>query len=225
MPLFVKILLFYLPLVLFTLILEIFYKKIKWYFWFIAIFAGMIAIIPSALIQFFVPYPFFVFTPLQDGVFSIFLTCFLLNGLIEEASKAVCSMIVLPKKHDFTPFLLLSVEVALSFSTFENIVYIISGMKTPELRMISASVVHIICSFLSGIFIWNSFQKKVAIRPMLSAIFVHTLYNFFVSLPGNIKFVAIAPVAFGIFQSILFYQIYRASGTRIRDPKSPRLVR
>lgn len=233
MNLTLQIVLFYIPLFLTTLILGIFYKKIKWYFWFVAIFSGMVAIIPSVLIQFFVPNILRLGLSSDSSVsystaqvlLSLLLGTFILNGLIEEGFKTIFSMVLLPNRHNLKEFLLLCLIMALSFATFENVVYIILGMGFVALRMISATLVHLICSVLNGFFIWNAFQKKLALRPIFCSVVVHTLYNFFVSLNGAIRWAAIAVVLFGIFECILFYDIYRASGTRIRDPKSPRLVR
>ena len=202
MNLYLKIILFYLPLLITTLILGFINKKIKWYFWILAIFTGMLAIIPTVAIQ-------FLFNlPKSDSLFMILLTCLLMNGITEEFCKGACSMLMLPKKHDFMQFFLLCLISGLSFGTFENVIYLISGTKNVELRMVTAMLIHVICASLDGMFVWALFQKKFRIRPLISSIFVHGLYNFFANLPGYFKLLLIVILLYGIFDLILLVQIY-----------------
>ncbi|MCR4789813.1 MAG: PrsW family intramembrane metalloprotease [Treponemataceae bacterium] len=187
-------------------------KKIKWYFYLLAIFSGMLAIIPSTLIQYFIPNFIKLTSSVENHnslvLLSILLNCLVLNGLIEEFSKSCCLMLNLPKKLEIKQFFILCIISGLSFGTFENIVYIISGISNPQIRLFTATLIHIVCAAMDGIFIYLCFQKRLKISLLLSSILIHTLYNFFAQLPGKMWLFSLVVILYGIFQLSLFYQTY-----------------
>ena len=212
MNLFLEIFLFYLPLIFATVILGFLNKKIKWYFFLVAILAGMIAIIPSTLIQYFVPNFLGFHICAEESVsltlLAILANCFIINGLIEECMKSACLTFCMPKNFSIKEFFILSIIAGISFATFENVIYIICGMENPQLRMITSSLAHIICTSIDGLFIWLCFQKKCKISLIITSILVHTFYNFFAQLPSWFWVFSIVVLFFGLFKIIIFYQSF-----------------
>ena len=87
------------------------------------------------------------------------------------------------------------VTVALGFSAFENMLFLLTPLQngdvlrtivTGDLRFIGATLLHTLSSATVGIAMALSFYKKASVRRMAAllgvilAIFLHTLFNFFI---------------------------------------------
>lgn len=143
-----------------------------------AIASGFLALIPISLLQLYV-FNLPVFTP--KTLAGAFLTTLIINGLIEETLK-MATLFVIPRK-DTTAgsFLILAMLQGFALGSFEAVIYLLSGKGDITLRLCTAAVIHALCAGLSGLFVWSISQKKTYVRPLLTAILMHGLYNYFAS--------------------------------------------
>ena len=175
----------FVPLILITAVLLAVCKKLTAGSALISILSGLAAIIPIAVIQFFLlSLPIFSSTKLV----SVFLTAVLFNGLIEETIKMLMLMIIPGKKKDAATFVICSLIAGFSIGTFETVVYMLMyGTEAIILRYATAVLIHTFCSGLSGLYVWTFKQKKQYIRPFIAAVFIHGLYNFFAGFVYPLK--------------------------------------
>lgn len=198
-----KMLLCYVPLILVSIILGIKNKNIKWYSFVLVIILGMIAVIPTVLLQMFIP----TFTNSGKTLVDVLISA-LIIALIEEVCKALSLFCISVKKHEIKDFFVLSVIAGLSFGSFELIVYLITGTTNIGIRIITAVVLHAVCTATASFFVWFIRQKQFHITFILTPVFLHAFYNFFAGLPGKFWWVSIIVVLYGIFQCNVFYQMF-----------------
>jgi len=167
----------FVPLILLTAVLLAVCKKLTVGSALISILSGLAAIIPIAVIQFLLlSLPIFKSTK----IVSVFLTAVLFNGLIEETIKMLMLMIIPGKKKDAVTFTICALIAGFSIGTFETVVYMLMyGTNSIILRYATAVLIHTFCAGLSGLYVWSFKQKQQYLRPFISAVFIHGLYNFF----------------------------------------------
>lgn len=193
----------YIPLILVSVILGIKNKNIKWYSFVLVIISGMIAVVPTVLIQMLIP----SFNESTKTLLDVLLSSLIIAS-IEELCKSLSLFCISVKKHSIKEFFILSIISGLSFGSFELIVYLLTGTMNIGVRIITAVVLHAICTGTASFFIWFIRQKKVHITFILTPIFLHAIYNFFASLPGKFWWFSIIVVLYGIFQCNVFYQMF-----------------
>ena len=76
-------------------------------------------------------------------------------------------------------FFACAVLSGLSLGCFETLIYIASGIKNLELRLLTAVVIHSCCAGLSGLFVFNLKNGSLKIYPFVLAVFLHGIYNYF----------------------------------------------
>jgi RsiW-degrading membrane proteinase PrsW (M82 family) len=128
---------------------------------------------------------------------------------IEELSKFILAYIlVLRSKSDDEPIdpMIYMVTVAIGFAALENTLFLIDPMMknqittvilTGNIRFIGATLLHTVSSVTVGIFIsFNFFDSKLkkfiwTILGLICAIFIHSLFNFFMAGSSQNSFLAL----------------------------------
>ena len=83
------------------------------------------------------------------------------------------------QKMSMKVFFACAVLSGLSLGCFETLIYIASGIKNLELRLLTAVVIHSCCAGLSGLFVFNLKNGSLKIYPFVLAVFLHGIYNYF----------------------------------------------
>lgn len=200
----------FVPLLVMAAIFLLTMKNLKVLQVLFAIISGLLALIPIAAIQYYgAKLPFLAANTLLNMV----LVAFIFNGLIEEGLKSV-SMLLMPwKKADAATFMSSAIIMGFALGSFEAVIYLITGTQDISLRLATAAVIHALCAGLSGLFIWSAHQKQTRIRPLIAAILIHGIYNYFA---GSAKFwwLSIITILYAAIRLRFFYQL-------IQNPDSP----
>lgn len=175
-----------------------------------AFLSGLLALIPIATIQYYaVKLPFLDTNTLLNMV----LVAFVLNGFIEEGLKSASMLLIPWKKADVSSFTAAAILQGFALGSFEAVIYLITGTQDISLRLATAAVIHALCAGLSGLFIWTAHQKQTRIRPLITAILVHGIYNYFA---GSTQFwwLSIITILYAAIRLRFFYmQIKNPDGT------------
>lgn len=170
---------------------------------FLSILMGLLAVIPIAAAQFALEY----FNLLSARtLIGLLVQAIVLNGLIEELLKAVVLLPVNAKKIKLSTFVFYSMLCGLSVGCFETVIYLISGYMNIGLRMITAVLIHTFCTGLGGIFIYSIKIKKTRIWPIILAVLLHGIFNYFSYFSSPLRFFCIAVVLFAMWEVGLQYK-------------------
>ncbi|MEI7513302.1 MAG: PrsW family glutamic-type intramembrane protease [bacterium] len=130
--------------------------------------------------------------------FLLALFIIFLWASVEEILKYIAShLLFLQRKEIDEPmdWVIYMISTALGFSAAENALFLISpllegnislSIATGNLRFIGATLLHVLCSAVVGIFLAFAFYKSKHIKTMyrslgiLTAIFLHTAFNLFI---------------------------------------------
>ena len=180
----------------------------------IAILLGLAAVLPISVIQFFLP-SLNMLTSMP--ILREILKSLLLYGLVEEILKCVF-ILPLPKKDKSAfDFLLLAFTMGLALGCFESIVYYLDHLQLANnrnatllygpifARIFSSDIIHMTCTGLCGLFIYSIRNKKTCITSLLSAVFLHGLYDFFAGFQNGLRWFAIASILLAIAECRLKY--------------------
>ena len=187
---------------------------------FIAILLGLAAVLPISVIQFFLP-SLDILTSLP--ILRAILKSLLLYGFVEEALKCIF-VLPLPKKDKTAlDFLLLSFTMGLALGCFESIVYYLDHLQMANnryatllyapifTRIFSSDIIHMTCTGLCGLFIYSVRNKRTCVTSLLSAIFLHGLYDFFAGFQNALRWFAIFAILLAIVECRLKYATVTAS--------------
>lgn len=139
------------------------------------------------------------------------------SGLIEELLKAVFIAMIPHKKIEFRNFFMASILCGLSLGSFESITYVMRYLaRVTEnsqtiyslvfVRMISSDLLHAFCAGLSGIFVYSIKVKKTDLIPIIYAVFIHGIYDFFACFDSGIRWFSFAALFFAIFECRVHYE-------------------
>ena len=160
----------------------------------VASIAGLLALIPIAIVQFAVP-GMRLFG--QSKALSILLYSILFLGLVEETFKALLLFIVGGKEERISSWFCYSLLAGMIFGSFESVIYFLRDFQTIGhgvtlnliyLRMFTAVLTHTLCSGLGGFAIYYLKNLRWNVGPLLSAVLIHGLYDYFVSFDTNVQF-------------------------------------
>lgn len=174
--------------------------KLSYSVW--AVGAGFAALVPIIVIQFVIR-RFFNFSP--ASLAAVFLSALLFNGLIEETVKAVFLFLLPVKAVPLSAFTAAAIIAGTAVGSFEALVYCIAGTNYSLVRLITAVVLHALCSGLSGIFVWTRKNGKARAAALVSATVCHGLYDFFASFNGLIWWLSIAVLLFAAVRLRYYY--------------------
>lgn len=174
--------------------------KLSYSVW--AVGAGFAALVPIIVIQFVIR-RFFHFSP--ASLAAVFLSALLFNGLIEETVKAVFLFLLPVKAVPLSAFTASAIIAGTAVGSFEALVYCIAGTNYSPVRLITAVVLHALCSALSGIFVWTRKNGKARAAALVSATVCHGLYDFFASFNGLVWWFSIAVLLFAAVRLRYYY--------------------
>ena len=78
------------------------------------------------------------------------------------------------------------------------------------LRMFSSDLIHMFCAGLSGLFVWGFKNKKIYVMPLVYAIFIHGIFNFFNYFNGGIQFFSYVAILFAVIECRVKYVKFAA---------------
>lgn len=200
----------FIPLIAFFICLAILIPGFKFSKGLFSCVLGLISVIPIAAIQFILD---------KNNLFSaatlgaVLLESLILNGLIEESIKMGLLFLIPHKDAELKDFFAYSLLCGLSVGCFESVIYLISGYENIGLRMVTAVIIHVTCSGLSGLFVYSAKTKKIQCMPFLLSILIHGIYNYFAGFSSTLKFFSIAVILFALIECRLRY-------TNLRNPPS-----
>ena len=179
-----------------------------------AILLGLAAVLPISVIQFFLP-SLNILTSMP--ILREILKSLLLYGLVEEILKCIF-VLPLPKKDKTAlDFLLLAFTMGLALGCFESIVYYLDHLQMANnrnatllygsifARIFSSDIIHMTCTGLCGLFIYSIRNKRPCVTALLSAVFLHGLYDFFAGFQNGLRWFAIAAILLTIAECRLKY--------------------
>lgn len=178
---------------------------------------GLITVIPTAFVQYFVLRKISVFD--SNTVISLLITAVIFNGLIEETIKMLFMLILPQKKLTPTVFFTCSLLCGLTLGCFESLIYMINRMQGisiyPETqtiyellikRMFTAVLIHTFCAGLSGLYIWMFKHKSNHIQPFIYAVLLHGIYNFFAGFTSYFYYFAVIAILFAMLECRIWYK-------------------
>ncbi len=207
----------FVPLILVIMIFTTGYK-LKLTHQLIAVFLGLIAVLPISFIQFFLPeLPGVGFSPILHAL----LKSLLLYGLIEELFKTLI-LIFLPHKslsegEESREFLQLAFVAGLALGCFESVVYYFDHLQIANsrgatllygqiaVRIFTSDIIHMMCTGLCGLFIYTCRNKPSRISFLIIAVLLHGVYDFFAGFAGNIRWFSVAVVLMSIAECRIKY--------------------
>ena len=207
----------FVPLIL-VIALFTFVYKLKLMYQLIAVFLGLIAVLPISFIQFFLPeLPGVGFSPILHAL----LKSLLLYGLIEELFKTLI-LIFLPHKNlsestEARDFLQLAFVAGLALGCFESVVYYFDHLQIANsrgatllygqiaVRIMTSDVIHMTCTGLCGLFIYSCRKAPRHTSFLIIAVLLHGVYDFFAGFAGNIRWFSVAVVLMAIAECRIKY--------------------
>lgn len=164
---------------------------------------GLIAVLPISFIQYFIPD---LSSHFSSVILYSLLQSFLLYGLVEELLKMVLLLPLPHKNYGAKDFLLLSFLMGLTLGCFESVVYYFTHLQTASnmgaqllyvqifVRIFTSDIIHMTCTGLSALFIFSSRAKQRRISPLIYAILLHGLYDFFAGFNSGLRYFSIVVV-------------------------------
>jgi len=162
-----------------------------WWKGIIACLCGMFAVALVAILQVFVDFSSMLNL---NTLIGILLGTLLVNGLVEEGFKALVLFALPGKKHPEREFFSYGILSGLTFACFETILYFFVGSETVTLRFVSAVIIHASCAGLGSLTVYGFKTRKPYFFPLILAILLHGLYDYFALMPGFLGWVKYAVV-------------------------------
>ena len=178
------------------------FKKMPVSFALIAIGAGILPVIPVMALQLVV---FPVFSSLDTRLETRLLSALILNGLIEEAIKFLCLLILPRKKTPLATLLAGGAVAGLTLGALEAVMYFVVGFERVLLRLATAALLHTLCAMLSSLCIASFARGKKKSLPLALAVVTHGVYNFFAGFTGIFWFFSIAAILFAAIECRIQY--------------------
>lgn len=214
---------------------------------FLGMLAGLVAFIPIVILQFF----FFgrLQKFMQTNLFLSIIHSLIFFGLIEEGVKATSLLILKSRGESLRNFFAYSILAGMTLGCFESVVYLLATFGTrPQvssgflrmifLRMTTSLAIHTLCAGLGGLCIFYSKNIRRNFSPLVFAILIHGIYDFFAAFDSPLKYFSVALILLAALECRIFYLRVRenlvskkSSSPEIFDsektieiPKSPALV-
>ena len=157
----------------------------------------MLALVPITIAQFLIP-GMRLFG--QSRALSILLYSILFLGLIEEAFKALTLFFVGGKGERLSHWFCYSLLAGMIFGSFESVIYFLQDIQNIGhgvtlnliyLRMFTALLIHTLCAGLGGFTVYYIKNLRWNVWPLLNAVLIHGLYDYFVSFNTATRFFSI----------------------------------
>ena len=236
------------PLVTTFLLLAILVPGISILREFLAVLAGLLAFVPIVILQ-------FLFLGgrmemlMRANLFLSIIHSLIFFGLIEEGVKAASLLVLKSRGESLRNFFAYSILAGMALGCFESVVYLLTAVGTrPQvsaeflqmifLRMATALVIHALCAGLGGLCIFYSKNIRRNFSPLVFAIVIHGIYDFFAANAYPLKYFSIAVILLAVLECRIFYLRTREnlaseklsasknfdSEKTIEIPKNPALV-
>lgn len=193
--------------------------------------AGLLALIPITIVQFAIP-GMRLFG--QSSAGGILLYSILFLGLVEECFKALSLFIAGGKGEKHSSWLCYSFLAGMIFGSFESVIYFLLAIQNIGhgvtlnliyLRMFTAVLVHTLCAGLGGWTVYYFKNIRGNFWPLLNAVLLHGLYDYFVSFDSAMKFFSAIVILSAALQCRVYYlraredlQEQKKSSKKILDP-------
>lgn len=231
MNVYAPIILCFVPFVTMFALFTILVPKISVVKELVASLAGLFALIPITVAQFLIP-GMRLFGQSSAGGILLYSIVFL--GLVEECFKALLLFIVGSKGERASHWFCYSLLAGMIFGCFESVIYFFQDIQNIGhgvtlnliyLRMFTAVLVHALCAGLGGFTVYYCKNFRLNVWPLLNAVLIHGLYDYFVSFNTPVKyFSAIVILSAAIKCRVCFLQIAeeerakKAPAKKILDP-------
>nr|QGT51468.1 hypothetical protein Unknown280_1600 [uncultured Spirochaetaceae bacterium] len=235
------------PLVATFLLLAILVPGISVLREFLAALAGLVAFVPIVILQFLLLGNLQKF--MRANLFLSIIHSLIFFGLIEEGMKAASLLILKSRGETLRNFFAYSILAGMALGCFESVVYLLTALGTrPQvsaeflqmifLRMATALVIHTLCAGLGGLCVFCSKNIRRNFAPLVFAILIHGIYDFFAAFNSPLKYFSVAVILLAVLECRIFYLRIREnldsqkssssknfdSEKTIEIPKSPALV-
>ncbi len=156
--------------------------------------AGLLALVPITIAQFLIP-GMRLFG--QSKALSILLYSIVFLGFVEECFKALSLFVVGAKGERAGSWFCYSLLAGMIFGCFESVIYFLQDFQNIGhgvtlnliyLRMFTAVLVHTLCAGLGGFTVYYCKNLRWNIWPLLNAVLIHGLYDYFVSFNTPVRF-------------------------------------
>ncbi len=197
----------------------------------VASLAGLLALVPITIVQFAIP-GMRLFE--QSKAIHILLYSIVFLGLVEEAFKALLLFLVGGKGESPSRWLCYSLLAGMIFGSFESVIYFLHDIQNIGhgvtlnliyLRMFTALLAHTLCAGLGGWTIYYHKNLRLNFWPLLNAVVIHGLYDYFVSFDSSVRFFCVIVIlSAAIKNRVCFLQIAeelksrQSSAKKIIDP-------
>ncbi|MBR7063643.1 MAG: PrsW family intramembrane metalloprotease [Treponema sp.] len=184
---------------------------------FISLFAtllGFLAVIPISILQIYGSGKSFFDS--TDYLIQL-ARAILVSGLIEEIVKMATLFLLPAQKTSRTQFFMLALIVGISLGCFESTIYFLQRLQHASslgahliyaqifTRMFTSCIVHMLCAGLSSFFVWHALKHKLTLFPLICAILVHGLYDFF-ALQKAFHFFSYIAILFAAIECRIYYK-------------------
>lgn len=236
------------PLVTTFLLFAILVPRISVLREFFAVLAGLLAFVPIVVLQFL-----FLGGRLEilmrANLFLSIIHSLVFFGLIEEGVKAASLLVLKARGESLRNFFAYSILAGMALGCFESVVYLLTALGTrPQvsaeflqmifLRMTTALMIHTLCAGLGGLCIFYSKNIRRNFSPLVFAIVIHGIYDFFAANAYPLKYFSVAVILLAVLECRIFYlrtrenlDAEKSSASKFFDsektieiPKSPALV-
>ena len=197
----------------------------------VASLAGLLALVPITIVQFAIP-GMRLFE--QSKAIHILLYSIIFLGLVEEIFKALLLFLVGGKGESPSRWLCYSLLAGMIFGSFESVIYFLRDIQNIGhgvtlnliyLRMFTALLAHTLCAGLGGWTIYYHKNLRLNFWPLLNAVVIHGLYDYFVSFDSSVRFFCVIVIlSAAIKNRVCFLQIAeelksrQSSAKKIIDP-------
>lgn len=193
----------FIPLAVVFLSFALLTKRFKVWQGLLACVLGMIAVVPIAIMQFFLlSKNFFA----ANSLLAILISALVINGIVEETMKMGLLFLFPVGEMKLKLFYKYCILSGLTLGCFESLIYLISGFQEIGLRMFSSVLIHIVCAVFDGIFVYGVKHWHFRIAPLSYAIILHGIYNYFAGFgEGPFFYISFAVIAFAVIECRITY--------------------
>lgn len=217
MNVYLILLLIFLPFIIF--LCGILIAKIRFLDVFFPILFMILALLPITVLQYFMAPLFSNENVKKYGLLILLFGALIDFGFLEEGFKSLALFLVPSKNMKFSIFFIASMLAGLFLGCCESTIYFLNGIKsmasnTPSksieilpsvfLRMGTADIIHMFCAGIASVSVWAAKNKKIVILPLMMAILLHALYDYFI-LVQLIGFYSVVVILFAILQCRLSF--------------------
>jgi RsiW-degrading membrane proteinase PrsW (M82 family) len=158
--------------------------------------AGLVAVIPAALLQAAVP-------KIGRGAGDLLFHAFVVIALTEEGSKFLAIRLFRPRWGEMENAIPAGVAASLGFAFFETVVYASANPSAILIRAVTAAPLHAACgSWIGRAALAPRHRAPFALFHFLFAVFVHGAYDLTLLVPGFPAFIPVLIALSGLAVSL-----------------------